>query len=52
MGWVILGVAVAGFVWLWIKASRSPRGGGEDVAQDVLTQQSANRGPRQTGGPM
>ncbi len=52
MGWVILGIAVVGFVWLWIKASRSPRGGGEDVAQKTLTDQSANRGPRQTGGPM
>jgi len=52
MGWVVLGAAVAGFVWLWIKASRSPRGGGEAIAQQVLTEQSAKRGSRQTGGPL
>ena len=46
MGWVILGVLVAVFTWLWIKASRSPRGGGEDIAQQVLTDQSAKHGPR------
>jgi len=51
MGWVILGVLVAVFVWLWIKASRSPRTG-VDTAYEVETDQLGKRGPRRGGGPM
>lgn len=44
MGWVILGFLVAVFVWLWIKASRSPRTG-VDHAHKVETDQMAKHGP-------
>lgn len=47
MGWFILGVAVAGFVWLWIKASRSPRTG-VGKAYEIETDQIAKHGPRRT----
>ncbi len=51
MGWVILGIAVAGFIWLWVKASRSPRIG-VDRAYEVETDQITKRGPRRGGGPI
>jgi hypothetical protein len=49
MGWVILGIAVVGFIWLWVKASRSPRIG-DQRAYEIETDQLGKRGPRRSGG--